>query len=116
MLNALSIKGKMLTMTMPAATLVPMNIPTWLGGIYEEGKKAGRWKSYEGMARTMGFTSGTTMFRWIKGERQPEPIHCVQLSIAFGVPLDDVLLMAGHGEDVRAMLSGLHNAGALLKK
>ena len=92
-----------LTMATLMVTIAAMNIPSWLGGIYRKGKEEGRWTSYEDMAHAYGFKTAT-LFRWIKGNRQPEPVHCIQLSRAFGVPLAEVLEMAGHGEDVRAML------------
>ena len=92
-----------MTMVIPVATIYCMDIPTWLGGIYQKGREDGRWTSIEDMARAYGFKTAS-LDRWMTGQRRPEPLSCFKLSRAFDVPVDDVLVMAGHGEDVRTAL------------
>lgn len=85
-------------MVIPVATLnVAMNIPQWLRGVYQEGKKEGRWGSVEDMAREKGFHTAT-LNRWMTGRRNPEPVYCLRLARAFDMPTRQVLEMAGHDE------------------
>jgi len=75
---------------------VAMDIPRWLRGLYDEGKKEGRWTSVEDWAKEYGFKTAT-LDRWMTGARNPEPLSCLRLAHAFDAPVNDVLEWAGHG-------------------
>ena len=86
-------------MVMPATyTAVTMKgIPRWLRGVYEKGKKQGKWRTEVEMAQVLGFHA-PTMNCWITGNRRPDPISCIRLARASGTPAETVLELAGHGE------------------
>lgn len=52
------------------------------------------WKQVE-FAERLGMDKGI-VGRWLRGERVPSPESCDRISDVLGVPLDEVLALAGH--------------------
>lgn len=85
-------------------TLVAMDIPQWLSGMYQKGKEEKGWTSVEDMAHAHGFKT-PTLYRWLAGNRQPDPFSCFRLARAFDAPVQDVLSMAGHSREMSALFT-----------
>ncbi len=69
---------------------VVMTIPEWLQGMIEEK----RYRNTTDMSFEWRIPE-PTIYRWLKGTRNPSVLYCIQLAELTATPLEQVVRMAG---------------------